>query len=110
MAPAIASPPPELATLDAVWQVRRAIDALVLSGLRPTFAAPELDPELGVEAVEDAAVSIALRPQRPVEPEPELVAVVIARLEDLLRSMAAEVSAQGRCSVTVERIRTADPS
>jgi lysine decarboxylase len=25
-----------------------AIDALVLSGLRPTFAAPELDPELGI--------------------------------------------------------------
>ena len=24
------------------------IDALVLSGLRPTFAAPELDPELGI--------------------------------------------------------------
>ena len=25
-----------------------AVDALVLSGLRPTFAAPELDPELGI--------------------------------------------------------------
>jgi N-carbamoyl-L-amino-acid hydrolase len=35
---------------------------------------------------------------------------VIARLEDLLRSMAAEVSAQGRCSVAVERIRTGTPA
>ena len=35
---------------------------------------------------------------------------VIDRLEDLLRSMAAEVSAQGRCSVTVERIRTGAPA
>ena len=35
---------------------------------------------------------------------------VIGRLEDLLRSMAAEVSAQGRCSVAVERIRTGAPA
>ena len=35
---------------------------------------------------------------------------VIARLEDLLRSMAAEVSAQGRCDVAVERIRTGAPA
>jgi len=35
---------------------------------------------------------------------------VIARLEQFLRSMAAEVSAQGRCSVTVERIRTGAPA
>jgi N-carbamoyl-L-amino-acid hydrolase len=35
---------------------------------------------------------------------------VIARLEDLLRSMAAEVTAQGRCSVLVERIRTGAPA
>jgi N-carbamoyl-L-amino-acid hydrolase len=35
---------------------------------------------------------------------------VIARLEDLLRGMAAEVSAQGRCSVAVERIRTGAPA
>jgi N-carbamoyl-L-amino-acid hydrolase len=35
---------------------------------------------------------------------------VIERLENLLRSMAAEVSAQGRCSVTVERIRTGAPA
>jgi N-carbamoyl-L-amino-acid hydrolase len=35
---------------------------------------------------------------------------VIERLEDLLRSMATEVSAQGRCSVTVERIRTGAPA
>ncbi|KRR09578.1 allantoate amidohydrolase [Bradyrhizobium jicamae] len=35
---------------------------------------------------------------------------VIARLEDLLRSIAAEVSAQGRCSVAVERIRTGTPA
>ena len=35
---------------------------------------------------------------------------VIERLEDLLRSMAAEVSAQGRCSVAVERIRTGTPA
>jgi N-carbamoyl-L-amino-acid hydrolase len=35
---------------------------------------------------------------------------VIARLEELLRSMAAEVSAQGRCSVAVERIRTGAPA
>jgi N-carbamoyl-L-amino-acid hydrolase len=35
---------------------------------------------------------------------------VIARLEDLLRSMAAEVSAQGRCSVAVERLRSGAPA
>jgi N-carbamoyl-L-amino-acid hydrolase len=35
---------------------------------------------------------------------------VIARLEDLLRSMAAEVDKQGRCTVAVERIRTGAPA
>jgi beta-ureidopropionase / N-carbamoyl-L-amino-acid hydrolase len=35
---------------------------------------------------------------------------VIDRLEGLLRSMAAEVSAQGRCSVAVERIRSGAPA
>src|SRR5258707_588441 len=35
---------------------------------------------------------------------------VIERLENLLRSMAAEVSAQGRCSVAVERLRTGAPA
>jgi beta-ureidopropionase / N-carbamoyl-L-amino-acid hydrolase len=35
---------------------------------------------------------------------------VIARLEDLLRTMAAEVDKQGRCSVAVERIRTGAPA
>jgi len=35
---------------------------------------------------------------------------VIARLEDLLRRMAADVSAQGRCTVAVERIRTGAPA
>ena len=35
---------------------------------------------------------------------------VIDRLEDLLRSMAAEVSAQGRCNVAVERLRTGAPA
>ena len=35
---------------------------------------------------------------------------VIARLEDLLRSMATEVDKQGRCSVAVERIRTGAPA
>jgi N-carbamoyl-L-amino-acid hydrolase len=35
---------------------------------------------------------------------------VIERLEDQLRSMAADVSAQGRCSVAVERIRTGAPA
>src|SRR6202140_992661 len=35
---------------------------------------------------------------------------IIERLEGLLRSMAAEVSAQGRCSVAVERIRTGAPA
>jgi N-carbamoyl-L-amino-acid hydrolase len=35
---------------------------------------------------------------------------VIDRLEDLLRSMAAEVSAQGRCIVKVERLRTGAPA
>jgi N-carbamoyl-L-amino-acid hydrolase len=34
---------------------------------------------------------------------------VIERLEDLLRSMAADVTAQGRCSVAVERLRTGTP-
>src|SRR6266852_1818561 len=35
---------------------------------------------------------------------------VIARLEDLLRSMISEVSAQGRCNVAMERIRTGAPA
>jgi beta-ureidopropionase / N-carbamoyl-L-amino-acid hydrolase len=35
---------------------------------------------------------------------------VIGRLEDLLRNMAAEVTAQGRCSVAVERLRTGAPA
>jgi N-carbamoyl-L-amino-acid hydrolase len=35
---------------------------------------------------------------------------VIERLEDLLRSMAAEVDKQGRCTVVVERIRTGAPA
>ncbi|MEA2941244.1 MAG: beta-ureidopropionase / N-carbamoyl-L-amino-acid hydrolase [Bradyrhizobium sp.] len=35
---------------------------------------------------------------------------VIERLEALLRSMAAEVTAQGRCSVAVERLRTGTPA
>jgi N-carbamoyl-L-amino-acid hydrolase len=35
---------------------------------------------------------------------------VIARLEDLLRGMAAEVNAQGRCDVAIERIRTGAPA
>jgi N-carbamoyl-L-amino-acid hydrolase len=35
---------------------------------------------------------------------------VIDRLEDVLRSMAAEVSAQGRCGVAVERLRTGAPA
>jgi beta-ureidopropionase / N-carbamoyl-L-amino-acid hydrolase len=35
---------------------------------------------------------------------------VIDRLEHLLRSMAADVTAQGRCSVTVERLRTGSPA
>jgi N-carbamoyl-L-amino-acid hydrolase len=37
-------------------------------------------------------------------------AAVIDRLEDMLRGMATEVSAQGRCSVQVERIRTGAPA
>ncbi|WP_213737342.1 Zn-dependent hydrolase [Bradyrhizobium sp. dw_411] len=35
---------------------------------------------------------------------------VIARLEDLLQSIAAQVSAQGRCNVAIERIRTGAPA
>jgi beta-ureidopropionase / N-carbamoyl-L-amino-acid hydrolase len=35
---------------------------------------------------------------------------VIARLEDLLRTMADEVNAKGPCTVTVERIRTGAPA
>jgi len=35
---------------------------------------------------------------------------VIARLEDLLRSMAAEATARGRCKVEVERLRTGAPA
>ena len=35
---------------------------------------------------------------------------VIARLENLLRSMAAEATAQGRCKIAVERIRTGAPA
>jgi beta-ureidopropionase / N-carbamoyl-L-amino-acid hydrolase len=35
---------------------------------------------------------------------------VIARLEDLLRTMADEVTAHGRCSVSFERIRTGTPA
>jgi N-carbamoyl-L-amino-acid hydrolase len=37
-------------------------------------------------------------------------ACVIDRLEALLRSMAADVTAQGRCSVAVERLRTGTPA
>jgi N-carbamoyl-L-amino-acid hydrolase len=36
--------------------------------------------------------------------------VVVARLEDSLQSMAAEVTAQGRCSVKLERLRTGAPA
>jgi N-carbamoyl-L-amino-acid hydrolase len=35
---------------------------------------------------------------------------VIDRLEELLRSMAADVTAQGSCSVAVERLRTGTPA
>src|SRR5436305_655429 len=35
---------------------------------------------------------------------------VIERLEDCLRSMAAEVTAHGRCSVGLERLRTGAPA
>jgi N-carbamoyl-L-amino-acid hydrolase len=35
---------------------------------------------------------------------------VIDRLENLLRTMAAEVTAQGRCSVKLERLRTGAPA
>jgi beta-ureidopropionase / N-carbamoyl-L-amino-acid hydrolase len=35
---------------------------------------------------------------------------VIERLEEKLRSMAAEITAQGRCGVSVERIRTGAPA
>jgi N-carbamoyl-L-amino-acid hydrolase len=35
---------------------------------------------------------------------------VIDRLEELLRSMAADVTARGRCSVAVERLRTGIPA
>ena len=35
---------------------------------------------------------------------------VIARLEDLLRGLAAEVDKQGRCTAAVERIRTGTPA
>ncbi|MFZ2159897.1 MAG: Zn-dependent hydrolase [Bradyrhizobium sp.] len=35
---------------------------------------------------------------------------VIERLEDLLRGMAADVSAKGRCTVTIERLRTGAPA
>jgi beta-ureidopropionase / N-carbamoyl-L-amino-acid hydrolase len=35
---------------------------------------------------------------------------VIARLEDLLRRMAAEATAQGRCKVEAERLRTGAPA
>jgi N-carbamoyl-L-amino-acid hydrolase len=35
---------------------------------------------------------------------------VIARLEELLGRMAAEATAEGRCSVAVERIRTGAPA
>src|SRR3954447_23213935 len=35
---------------------------------------------------------------------------VVHRLEQTLRTMAAEVTAQGRCSVTLERLRTGTPA
>ncbi|QWG20662.1 Zn-dependent hydrolase [Bradyrhizobium sediminis] len=35
---------------------------------------------------------------------------VIERLEDRLRGMAADVSAKGRCTVTIERLRTGAPA
>ncbi len=67
------------------------IDGLVLSGLRPTFVAPEIDPELGVaHCVTPDALAAALD----AEPDAEAVMVVsptyfgaVARIEDL-----AEVS------------------
>src|SRR3954452_18170857 len=37
-------------------------------------------------------------------------AAVVERLEKTLRSMAAEVTAQGRCSVALERLRTGTPA
>src|SRR5262249_24935919 len=37
-------------------------------------------------------------------------AAVIERLEEKLRSLAADVTAQGRCSVSVERLRTGPPA
>jgi beta-ureidopropionase / N-carbamoyl-L-amino-acid hydrolase len=36
--------------------------------------------------------------------------VVVTRLENLLRTMAAEVGQQGRCTVAVERVRTGAPA
>jgi lysine decarboxylase len=63
------------------------IDGLVLSGLRPTFVAPEIDPELGVaHCVTPEALAAALE----AEPDAEAVVLVsptyfgaVARVADL---------------------------
>jgi arginine decarboxylase len=63
------------------------IDGLVLSGLRPTFVAPEIDPELGIaHCVTPEALGAALD----AEPEAEAVMLVsptyfgaVARIEEL---------------------------
>ena len=63
------------------------IDGLVLSGLRPTFVAPEIDPELGIaHCVTPEALSVALD----AEPDAEAVLLVsptyfgaVARVKDL---------------------------
>ena len=63
------------------------IDGLVLSGLRPTFVAPEIDPELGIaHCVTPEALDAALE----AEPDAEAAMLVsptyfgaVARIEDL---------------------------
>jgi arginine decarboxylase len=63
------------------------IDGLVLSGLRPTFVAPEIDPELGIA---HCVTAEALRAALDAEPDAEAVLLVsptyfgaVARIEEL---------------------------
>jgi N-carbamoyl-L-amino-acid hydrolase len=74
-----------------------------LSGPRTVWTTGRITLDPGAPSIIPGAAEMLFQ-IRDVDPD------VIGRLEDLLRSMAAEVSAQGRCSVAVERIRTGAPA
>jgi N-carbamoyl-L-amino-acid hydrolase len=74
-----------------------------LSGPRTVWTTGRITLDPGAPSIIPGAAEMLFQ-IRDVDPK------VIERLEDLLRSMAAGVSAQGRCSVAVERIRTGAPA